>query len=70
MNVESVINITDAMMIAMCVPNIIVLYILAPEILKDLRTYCLKHNVGKLIFRQAETVPAAVEAVETVKEDK
>ena len=31
MNVESVINITDAMMIAMCVPNIIVLYTLAPE---------------------------------------
>lgn len=71
MNVESVINITDAMMIAMCVPNIIVLYILAPEILKDLRTYCLKHNVGKLIFRQAEIIPAAEEeAVETVKEDK
>ncbi len=40
MNVESIIDITDAMMIAMCVPNIIVLYILAPEIKKDLKAYC------------------------------
>ena len=63
-------NITDAMMIAMCVPNIIVLYILAPEILKDLKAYCLKHNVGKLIFREAETVPAVSETVETVKEEE
>lgn len=70
MNVESVINITDAMMIAMCVPNIIVLYILAPEIFKDLKAYCLKHNVGKLIFKETETVPAVSETVETVKEEE
>ena len=36
MNVKSIIDITDAMMISMCVPNIIVLYILAPEIKRDL----------------------------------
>ena len=40
MNVKSIIEITDAMMIAMCVPNIIVLYILCPEIKKDLKAYC------------------------------
>lgn len=45
MNVQSIINITDAMMIAMCVPNIIVLYILAPEIKRDLKTYCKKHKL-------------------------
>lgn len=49
MNVGSVIYITDAMMIAMCVPNIIALYILAPEIKKDLREYCKNHNVGKFV---------------------
>ena len=27
------------MMIAMCIPNVIVLYILAPEIKRDLRDY-------------------------------
>ena len=68
MNVESVINITDAMMIAMCVPNIIVLYILAPEIKKDLRTYCIKYGIGKFVNRswfkesEAQAVPVAVEA--------
>ena len=46
MNVQSIINITDAMMVSMCVPNIIVLYILAPEIKKDLKTYLEKHNMN------------------------
>ncbi len=65
MNVESVINITDAMMIAMCVPNIIVLYILAPEIKRDLKAYCLKHGVGKTVygkwFKEAELAAVPVE---------
>ena len=45
MNVHSVIDITDAMMIAMTIPNIIVLYILAPEIKAELRDYCQRHNL-------------------------
>lgn len=45
MNVHSVIDITDAMMIAMTIPNIIVLYILAPEIKKELNDYCARHNL-------------------------
>jgi len=48
MNVKSVIEITDAMMIAMCVPNIIVLYILCPEIKKDLIAYCKKSKLPQL----------------------
>lgn len=52
MNVQSVINITDAMMIAMCVPNVIVLYILAPEVKKELKLYCRKYNLGRLIYPQ------------------
>ena len=44
MNVQSIIDITDAMMIAMCVPNVIVLYILAPEIKKDLKAYLESQN--------------------------
>ena len=51
MNVSSVINLTDAMMIGMSVPNIITMYILAPEIKKDLAEYCRKHQIGKLINR-------------------
>ncbi len=49
MNVASVINITDAMMIAMSVPNIIALYILAPEIKADLKKYVAHHNFGRWI---------------------
>lgn len=45
MNVRSVIDITDAMMMAMTIPNIIVLFILAPEIKKDLKAYCKRHNL-------------------------
>ena len=44
MNISSILNITDAMMLAMCVPNIIVLYILAPEIKRDLKDYFERHN--------------------------
>lgn len=46
LNVTSVINITDAMMLAMSVPNIIAMYILAPEVKKDLVGYCAKHNIA------------------------
>ena len=51
MNVASVINITDAMMIAMSVPNIIALYLLSPEIHADFKDYCKRHNVGKLFVK-------------------
>ena len=50
MNVQSIINITDAMMVSMCVPNIIVLYILCPEIKRDLKTYLEKHNMNFMRF--------------------
>ena len=44
MNVSSILNITDAMMLSMCIPNVIVLYILAPEIKKDLKEYLETHD--------------------------
>ena len=70
MNVKSIIDITDAMMIAMSIPNIIALYILAPEIKHDLLDYCKRFNVGTLIYRDklAKMEPAPV-AVEVEKEE-
>lgn len=65
LNAKSVIDLTDAMMIAMAIPNLITMYILAPEIKKDLIEYCRKRQLGKLINRDW-LKPAAVE----VKEDK
>lgn len=75
MNVKSIIDITDAMMIAMCVPNIIVLYILAPEIKKDLAVYCNKHGVCKWIMGSANKaaevkVPVEVEVEQPVEVEK
>ena len=46
MNLRSVINITDAMMISMSVPNIITMYFLAPEIKRDLCEYAKRHNIA------------------------
>lgn len=74
MNVTSVINITDAMMIAMSVPNIIAMYILAPEVKKDLKAYCQKYKVGKLVnkkwIEEAELAPVPAVVAETVVEEK
>ena len=61
MNVQSIIDITDAMMVSMCVPNIIVLYILAGEVKKELKLYCQKHNIGKWIYPELFKKPAAQE---------
>lgn len=47
MNVQSIIDITDAMMISMCVPNIIVLYILCKDVKSDLKEYCQKYEIAK-----------------------
>ena len=59
MNVASVINITDAMMIAMSVPNIIALYILAPEIKADLIDYVRRNQLVKWLNRDW-TKPVAI----------
>lgn len=71
MNVASVIYITDAMMIAMSVPNIITLYILAPEIKRDLVSYCQRHNICLSLnrdWKKAVETPAPVTV--PVKDDE
>lgn len=62
------------MMIAMSVPNIIAMYILAPEVKKDLKAYCQKYKLGKLVNRdwlaQAEPKPVPVPVAVTVSEEE
>ena len=53
MNMTSIINFTDAMMIGMAVPNMIGIYLLTPQIIRDLKEYCIKYKVG--IFRKFAT---------------
>lgn len=47
MNLTSIVNFTDAGLLAMAVPNMIAMYILFPDLKKDIRTYCKKHHFGK-----------------------
>ena len=56
------------MMIAMSIPNIIAMYILAPEIKKDLAEYCRVHQIGKLINRDwLKPAEVTVEAEDEVE---
>ena len=47
MNLTSIVNFTDAGLLAMAVPNIIAMYILFPDLKHDIRRYCKKHHFGK-----------------------
>ena len=45
MNLQSVIDFTDATMLAMAAPNLIAIFILLPEIKQDLIDYCKKYKL-------------------------
>ncbi len=45
MNIQSVIDFTDATLLAMAVPNLIALFVLIKEIKNDLIEYCKKHDL-------------------------
>ena len=45
MNLQSVIDFTDATMLAMAAPNLIAIFILLPEIKQDLIAYCKKYKL-------------------------
>lgn len=60
MNLRSIVDFTDAGMLAMSVPNIIAIYFLLPDLKEDLKAYCQKHNIyNRFIngwFKSNETV--------------
>lgn len=62
MNLKSVVDFTDAMMFAMAVPNMIGMYILLPEILRDLKDYCKRFNVDYAFNKLAAQVVESEEA--------
>ena len=45
MNIQSVINFTDATLLAMAVPNLVAVFVLIKEIKSDLIEYCKKYNL-------------------------
>lgn len=46
MNVKTIINLTDSMMLGMAVPNCLAMYFMAKELKFDLIKYCKLHEVG------------------------
>ncbi len=60
MNLNSVVDFTDATMLAMALPNLIAIFIMIKEIKSDVISYCARHNLNnKLInawFKENETV--------------
>lgn len=46
MNVKTIINLTDSMMLGMAVPNCLAMYFMAKELKLDLIKYCKKYEVG------------------------
>lgn len=58
LNVKTIINLTDSMMLGMAVPNCLAMYFMAKELKVDLIKYCQKHEVGlkvnKCWFKRSE----------------
>jgi AGCS family alanine or glycine:cation symporter len=55
MNLGPVIDFSDAMIFAMALVNIVGLYILVPEVKRDLADYLERFNAGKVYKVQQET---------------
>ncbi len=51
MNVKTIIDLTDSMMLGMAVPNCLAMYFMAKELKIDLIKYCQKYQVGKFFNR-------------------
>jgi AGCS family alanine or glycine:cation symporter len=51
MNLQSVVDFTDATMLAMAAPNLIAIFILMPEIKNDLVDYCKRYKIKNRITR-------------------
>ena len=51
MNVKTIINLTDSMMLGMAVPNCLAMYFMAKELKIDLKKYCKKYNVSTMFMK-------------------
>ena len=52
MNFKSIINQSDAFSLFLAVPNLIAVFMLSDIIMKELKRYCKKYNVG--LFKNNE----------------
>ena len=60
MNLQSIVDFTDSTMLAMAAPNLIAIFILLPEIKRDLIEYCKKYKMinamNKVWFKDEKTL--------------
>ena len=54
MNFKSIINLSDAFTLFLAVPNLIAVFMLSDVIMKELKRYCKKYNVG--LFNNNEEI--------------
>lgn len=52
MNFQSIINLSDAVTLFLAVPNLIAVFMLSNVIIKELKRYCEKYNVGTKFIRR------------------
>jgi len=52
MNINSVVDFTDATMLAMALPNLIAIFILIKEIKNDTIHYCKRHNISNIFIKK------------------
>lgn len=54
MNFKSIINLSDAFTLFLAVPNLIAVFLLSNVIMKELKRYCKKYNVGTVFKEESE----------------
>ncbi len=54
MNFKSIINLSDAFTLFLAVPNLIAVFILSDVVIKELKRYCKKYNVGLFKIEKEE----------------
>lgn len=59
MNFKSIINLSDAVTLFMAVPNLFALFVLSNVVVKELKRYCKKYNVG--LFKVDNVIEATDE---------
>ena len=62
MNFQSIINLSDAVTLFLAVPNLFAVFLLSNVIMKELKRYCKKYNIG--YFRKKELENVDTESVE------
>ena len=51
MNFQSIINLSDAVTLFLAVPNLIAVFMISDIVIKELKRYCVRYNVGSKFIK-------------------